>query len=204
MKRVILLLIIVALGVFTAYKLLSKKEVKQVEEKQAALTISKNSDAFNQSFGKLMNDYYALQQAFVNWDTVKINEAAGALQQSADSLQLKELKADSSIIQTAQSLSSSISSELKGLKGEGNIEQKRRAFNMLTDEMYGLIRTVRYDREIIYHIKCPMAFNDSEEAYWLSNSDKVVNPYLGKKHPKYKDKMLECGEVTDSLNFAGK
>jgi hypothetical protein len=204
MKRVILLMIIVALGVFTAYKLLSKKEIKTEEKKQAALIISKNSDAFNESFTRLMNDYYALQQAFVEWDTVKVNEAAGALQQSADNLQLKELKADSSIIQTAQSLSGSISSELKGLKGEGSIEQKRRAFNMLTDEMYGLVRTVRYDRETIYHIKCPMAFNDSEEAYWLSNSNKIVNPYLGKKHPTYKNKMLGCGEVTDSLNFAGK
>jgi hypothetical protein len=46
-----------------------------------------------------------------------------------------------------------------------------------------------------------MAFNDNEAAYWLSNSREVVNPYLGKKHPKYSSGMLHCGEVKDSLNY---
>jgi hypothetical protein len=49
-----------------------------------------------------------------------------------------------------------------------------------------------------------MAFKDSEEAYWLTSTNKIVNPYLGKKHPTYKDKMLGCGEIIDSLDFAKK
>ena len=75
---------------------------------------------------------------------------------------------------------------------------------MLSGELYDLIRTVRYDRETIYHIRCPMAFGDSAEAYWLSNSSKIVNPYLGKNHPSYKNKMLGCGELVDSLDFSNK
>jgi len=47
-----------------------------------------------------------------------------------------------------------------------------------------------------------MAFNDSDEAYWLSNSREIVNPYLGKKHPRYKAGMLACGDLTDSLDFS--
>jgi hypothetical protein len=49
-----------------------------------------------------------------------------------------------------------------------------------------------------------MAFKDSEEAYWLTNTNKIINPYLGKNHPKYKDKMVGCGEVVDSLDFSKK
>jgi hypothetical protein len=49
-----------------------------------------------------------------------------------------------------------------------------------------------------------MAFNDEEEANWLSNSSKVVNPYLGKHHPKYKAGMLHCGDVVDSVDYTRK
>jgi hypothetical protein len=49
-----------------------------------------------------------------------------------------------------------------------------------------------------------MAFNDTEEAFWLSDKNRVVNPYLGSKHPKYKGSMLHCGDITDSLDFRKK
>ena len=67
--------------------------------------------------------------------------------------------------------------------------------------MYNLVRTVRYNAEVVYYQHCPMAFNDQDEAYWLSNNNEVVNPYLGKSHPKYKASMLHCGDVSDSLDF---
>jgi Protein of unknown function (DUF3347) len=202
MKKWLILVVILVLGTFTAYKLLVKKDDLPPAEKESPLSISKNSDAFNLSFGKVMSDYYSLKDAFVGWDTIQINTAAKALGRSVDGLQLKELKADTMIVETAANLASGISNELKGLEEENTIEQKRRGLNMVTDELYSLIRTVRYDRERIYHMKCPMAFSDSSEAYWLSNISKVVNPYLGKNHPIYKDKMLGCGEITDSLDFS--
>ncbi|MHA4811993.1 DUF3347 domain-containing protein [Flavitalea flava] len=204
MKKWVLLVIVLALAGLLAYKLLSDKDPGIAQKKDQPLHISKNSGAFNNAFTGLLSHYYALKDALVEWDTVKADQAAYALALKADSLPLKELKGDSTIVLTAQSLAASVGSEAKGLMGENDIEAKRRAFNMLTDELYNLIRTVRYDGEIIYHVKCPMAFKDSEEGYWLSDKNKVVNPYLGKKHPTYKDKMLGCGEVSDSLDFVGK
>ncbi|PWT71099.1 MAG: hypothetical protein C5B59_18825, partial [Bacteroidetes bacterium] len=204
MKRVIMLIIIVALAGFTAYKLLSKKQVISEAKAESPLMISKNSEAFNASFEKLMNDYFGIKEGLVEWDTTKANQAATALITSADSLLLKELKADSNVVLTAENYASSISNEAKGFIGEKSIEQKRHSFNMLTSEMYDLVRVVKYDKEVLFHIKCPMAFNDSLEGYWLSNTSKITNPYLGKKHPTYKDKMLGCGEVVDSLDFARK
>jgi hypothetical protein len=204
MKKLLFLVVILGVAGLITYKLLSKTAPKQTEQKQGPLTISKNSDAFNASFFRLMNDYYDLKDALVEWDTVKANKAAISLQNSADSLDLKELKADSNIVLTAKIFATSLTNDAKGLAGEAEIEQKRRAFNIVTDELYNLVRTVRYDRQIIYHIKCPMAFKDSEEAYWLSNTPKIVNPYLGKKHPVYKDKMTGCGEIVDSLDLSKK
>jgi hypothetical protein len=205
MKKMLLLIVVAAVAAIVAWKLFSGKEQKPVEEKKdQPLAIAANSTVFDISFSKLMGDYYGIRDALVDWDTAKANQSARMLQQKADSLSFKDVKGDSSIILTAQNLTTSISSEAKGFIGETDIEQKRRAFNMLTDEMYNIIRTVRYSGEMIYHIKCPMAFKDSEEAYWLTNSNKIINPYLGKKHPKYNDKMIGCGEIIDSLDFAKK
>jgi hypothetical protein len=204
MKKFVLLILIFAAAAFLAYKLLSDKTPKSVQMKDQALRISKNPPAFNTAFSLFLNDYYSLKDALVEWDSVKADQAAYALAAKADSLPLKQLKGDSDIVITAQSLAASVSSEAKGFMGESGLEAKRGAFNMLTDEMYNLIRTVRYDGETIYHIRCPMAFKDSVEGFWLSNSSRIMNPYLGNKHPVYKNKMLGCGEVVDSVNLAGK
>jgi hypothetical protein len=62
--------------------------------------------------------------------------------------------------------------------------------------LYDLIRTVRYDRLLIYYNYCPMAFND-QGANWLSNSPEIRNPYIPKK-------MITCGEIKDSIDFRPK
>lgn len=201
MRKLVLLLIVFALAGLLAYKLFSGKTAPAPEPKAAALRISKNSALFNTAFTELLSDYYSLKDALVEWDTTKADQAAYTLAAKADNLPLRELKADSSIVLTAQSLAASMQGDAKGLVGDAGIEAKRRDFNMITDELYNLIRTVRYDGETIYHIRCPMAFHDSEEGYWLSNESRILNPYLGKKHPVYKAKMLGCGEINDSLDF---
>jgi hypothetical protein len=122
--------------------------------------------------------------------------SANLLANSADSLPLNELKGDSSIALTAKDFLSSISSEAKALTHEANIEAKRKSFQMISENMYTLLQTVRYDQAVVYHEFCPMAFND-EGAFWLSESADIKNPYFGKK-------MLTCGEVKDSIDFRGK
>lgn len=204
MKKALLLIIICAIAGFTLYKLLAKKEGRKDDPKEAALIAPKNSYAFNNAFGNIMKDYYSLKDAFVEWDTAKIGQTAASLKKTTDSLPLNEFKADSTLMETAGTIVSSISNEIQGLLGESNIDGKRRSFNMLTNELYDLIRTVRYDGAMIYHAKCPMAFGDSAEGYWLSDKARIINPYLGKHHPFYKNKMLSCGEVVDSLDFSKK
>jgi hypothetical protein len=202
MKKLIVVIVVVLVAGLLAYKFLMPKEEKKEGPKDQPLAIGRNTSVFNTAFGGFLDEYFALKDALVEWDTAKADKAAYDLALKADSLPIRsQLKADSNVVLTAVSLAASVSGEAKGLVGEGGIEQKRRGFNMLTDEIYNLIRTVRYDGEKIYHIKCPMAFNDSEEGFWLSSSTDVINPYLGKHHPKYKATMVGCGEVSDSLDF---
>lgn len=165
-------------------------------QKDTPLAQSANSGAFNAAFANLLTNYYHLKDALVlSNDTMSV-ASAKLLISTADSLKLNDLKADSSIIQMAEQNVQSISAEAKALIGEPNIEAKRKSFQMISDMMYDLVRSVRYDREIVYHEFCPMAFNDAG-AYWLSKTSDIKNPYFGKK-------MLSCGEVKDSLDFRAK
>ena len=174
----------------------SEQKIKIENLPQVALTQSANSDAFNLSFGKLLNDYYALKDNFVAEKDSLIAQSARSMMVSADSLKLGELKADSSILATALSYSLGISSELKGLLGEKNIIEKLKSFQIISDQLYDLIRTVKYDRSVVFHDYCPMAFND-QGANWLSNTSEIRNPYIPKK-------MITCGEVKDSIDFRTK
>ena len=201
MKKLIIALLVLVIASIGVYWFLARPKDTTEKKEPVPLAITGKSDAFTAGMADLMTTYYGMKDAFVNWDTTAANRAATEIQAKAQALPMSELKADSSIIKTAKDFSESIIAEAKGLLGENNIEQKRRSFHLLSEHLYNLLRTVRYSGETVYHQKCPMAFNDNEEAYWLSNRSEIVNPYLGTSHPKYKDKMLDCGEVTDSLNF---
>lgn len=190
MKKFVLVLSVIALVSCGG------EDKKADQQKEAApLAQSKNSDAFNQKFASFLETYYHLKDALVLTNDTLATSYARQISLQADSINLSELNADSSIVAMAKANIESIAAEAKGLVGEKGIEPKRKSFQMISDNMYDLLRTVRYDREVVYHQFCPMAFNDAG-AYWLSKSDDIKNPYFGKK-------MLSCGEVKDSLDFRG-
>ncbi|TDH29288.1 DUF3347 domain-containing protein [Segetibacter sp. 3557_3] len=169
-------------------------EDKKTEvDKDVPLVQSKNTSAFSESFKSLLTSYYALKDHLVQTNDSLATSSAQQVVQAATGLQLKDLKADSSIVAMTKTYVETIVAEAQGLVGEKTIEEKRKSFQMISDNMYDLIRTVRYDQEVVYHQYCPMAFSDAG-AYWLSNTSDIKNPYFGKK-------MLECGEVKDSLDF---
>ncbi len=165
-------------------------------KKDEPLTQSKNSELFNTQFDRFLNSYFHLKDALVLTNDTMAIASAQLLKTNADSLKLDELKADKSIIEMAKGYQESISAEAAALQGEKDIEGKRKSFQVISDNLYDLVRTVRFDKQKLYHQFCPMAFND-QGAYWLSPNGDIKNPYFGKK-------MLTCGEVKDSVDFRNK
>ncbi|HSF46350.1 MAG TPA: DUF3347 domain-containing protein [Chitinophagaceae bacterium] len=153
------------------------------------------------SINKMLSAYYQVKDALVEYDTSAANQAAAALVVAADSVNIKEVT-DSTLASTLQNFSGSIASEARALMLETDLGEKKRSFSMISENLYPLLQSVQYNETVIYHQMCPMAFNDNETAFWLSDNREVVNPYLGKKHPKYASGMLHCGEVKDSLAYA--
>ena len=204
MKKFILLVVIFLAAGFLAWKLLKDKPVQTPPPGDEALRISKNPETFNIAFESLLQQYFVLRDALVNWDTLKADQAAFSLAGRADSLPIRQIKADTGIILTAQSVAAELSGNAKGFAEQPGIANRRQVFNTLTDNLYNLVRAVRYDKEIIYHLRCPMAFSDSIEGFWLSDNAHIINPYMGNKHPVYKSKMIGCGEVVDSFDLVNK
>ena len=171
------------------------KDQQATEEvkKDEPLAQSKNSVTFNTTFSNFLNAYFHLKDALVLTNDTMAIASAQLLKTSADSLKMDELKADKSIVEMANGYVGSIAAEATALQGETNIEGKRKSFQVISDNIYDLVRTVRFDKQVLYHQFCPMAFND-QGAYWLSPNSDVKNPYFGKK-------MLTCGEVKDSIDF---
>jgi Cu(I)/Ag(I) efflux system membrane fusion protein len=157
----------------------------------AASSRSNLSETFNMPFKASLNAYYALKDAFIAENIQQVDTAAALFSKTIAAIPFSEIGSDS-VRSAAGILAESMQAELIGLKGETLLEEKRKAFQLLTEQMTALIHKVQYDREVIYYQYCPMAM-DNNGAAWLSASSEIQNPYLPTT-------MLECGEVKDTLN----
>jgi Cu(I)/Ag(I) efflux system membrane fusion protein len=140
----------------------------------------------------VVSSYYELKDALVATNAAKADEGATRLIAAANDLD-SYIKADSANRENLQPYIDSVkdgSNAILAVKDE-TTEKKRISFEKVSDAMYGLLRVADIKNAGVYRQYCPMAFND-KGAYWLSNETEIRNPYFGKK-------MLECGEVTDSL-----
>jgi hypothetical protein len=203
MKKAFLLIGVLALALGITYLVLHKSGPgnQKPEEKDAPLAVSSKTSAFNRSFAAVLDNYYQLSAGFVSADTSRITASAQKLHTAIDSIRFDQFKADTAVVQTAVSLAQSIPGEIAGLLGENSMEQKKREFNMITEDLYSLVRVVKYDGSIIYHMSCATAFADSTSGDWLSATSNIVNPYAGKNDPGNHNSP-DCGEVKDSLHFS--
>lgn len=168
-------------------------------ENTTATYKSKNSDSFNLAFDSVLNEYDQLRNAFINWDTAAADKAALNLERMVIYVPYAQLK-DEEAATKATSIAQNASAFAENILSQDSINNKRRFFYTLSESIYSLAKTVGYDKAVLYHKKCPMAFNGDQQGWWFSESRKIDNPYFGKFHPKYKNAMFDCGTVEDSIN----
>jgi len=201
MKKTLIAILVLAVVFLIARPFFCNSDEKAADKeevKQKPLSISENTDAFNQSFTTLLSAYNDLKNALVASDTGKASAAALALRKATDSLKVNEIKGDTQgvIKTTALTYTSTITGSAQALAAEKDIQSKRKDFKEIADAMYPLIQTVRYKGQKLYWDYCPMAF-DNNGAYWLSFEREIKNPYFGSQ-------MLTCGSVEDSLDYSKK
>lgn len=204
MKRILAILLVLVLGfigfIWFFYFRSGKRHPKSPEP--TPLAVSKHSNSFNQSVQSVLDAYYKLSEGLVNWDNPVVNQSAQELKTALDNLKIEELKADTTgIYESALDPLANAKTSASAMLADASLNNKRVSFNTLSENLRLLFIIVKYDANKLYWQECPMAFGDDKPGNWLSKTDAVRNPYLGTKHPEYKDGMLECGGPKDTINF---
>jgi hypothetical protein len=75
-------------------------------------------------------------------------------------------------------------------KNGGNIAHQREHFEMLSKDMYDLVKTFG-GGQVLYKVFCPM-YNNEKGAFWISETKEIKNPYLGKAMPT-------CGDILEVI-----
>ena len=148
----------------------------------------------------VLGAYEALRDSLIEYNTTAVDTAAQHLQKELSDFGVDAIK-DKRIADSVKNYVAQMQVQSKAIVDMPSLEAKKRAFSILSNAFYSMLTATQYNTSIIYKQTCPMAFNDTESASWISRSSEINNPYLGKKHPKYASGMLHCGEVTDSVAF---
>lgn len=202
MKKVLVFVIILFIA-FGVYWVIGRKDKpgKRDDVKQGPVTLQLHSAAFNTSVANAMGAYHTIKNALVDADTTRIKNGTRAFIAFLDSIPLTELKNDSAMIfETATATLSDVKSNAESLLMQTDITEMRKDYSAVTDQLYpAFFKSINYEGENLYLQHCPMAFDGDKGANWISNNVEIVNPYLGKNHPKYKGTMLRCGEIMDTI-----
>lgn len=201
MKKLLLLVGLALIGTASWYIWETRKAPKVEVPEQQPVGVSRYSHDFITSVDSVLNDYYTLSESLVRWDSAHVGPNAEELKKSFTDIPFDELKKDTLVHQTAVSYAETFQTNLDALQQKKDLAAKRQSFNTLSQNLYDLLRTIRYDGGKVYLQECPMAFYDTVPGIWLSKTAPIRNPYLGLHHPKYHGAMLDCGETKDSLNF---
>ena len=189
------------IALFFVCQLFLKKKKNDSPKQVEVIKPTKHSAAFNENINKVVDAYLELKNAFVEADTNSIKLKTNNFIATLNKIDTAELKKDtSSIFETVISTINDIRSNAESINNQHDIIEMRRDFSSLTDMMFpSFFYAIKYEGPTLYLQNCPMAFDDSVPANWISNSSEIMNPYLGKKHPKYQSGMLTCGEIKDSI-----
>jgi len=140
---------------------------------------------------RMIGAYYSLKDALVATDGVRADETASKLMSAAELFHsgMGPGPKKTEIQQQLQIIMDKTEA-IMATKADA-IEEKRVQFAGVSDAIYEVAKLAELKKAGVYQQYCPMAMND-KGAYWLSDNPEIRNPYFGKK-------MMECGEVRDSL-----
>ncbi len=132
----------------------------------------------NANITKLYNQYIAIKNALASDKSDETSKAALAFIKTAGIIDVK-LISEGNI--------TSLRKDATAIAEARSIQKQRDSFFNLSDNMIEIAKKFKLSDKSVYVQYCPMA-----EGSWLSNENKIVNPYYGSK-------MLSCGNVKSEI-----
>lgn len=150
--------------------------------------VDQTDEKFKVQLNELLSTYYNLKDAFVNDKADLANSEAKNLLKSLDKVEMKLLKGDAHMYWMTQKNNIQLSGEK--IANSNDINEQRNQFISISNAMINSVKAFGVNN-VSYEQYCPMA-DDNNGAYWLSESNKVLNPYFGSS-------MLNCGEIKNEI-----
>ncbi|MEQ8471870.1 MAG: efflux RND transporter periplasmic adaptor subunit [Marinoscillum sp.] len=145
--------------------------------------------AFKKQLQVVFSAYLPVKDALIDSDVKTASKEAENLQKAFDEVDMKLVK-DEAHMEWMKDLNV-LQKSTEGIRQETDLEKARLLLSPLSDQLFQSLK--KYQVEVDgYRQYCPMAF-DNKGGFWLSDSDKILNPYFG-------DAMLTCGQVIEQLN----
>jgi hypothetical protein len=144
---------------------------------------------FQKQISDLYSSYLALKNGFVDSDASKVKTEAGKTKETLAKVDMKLVTEQAH--SNWMTYEGEIASSLAKIQESSDVEEQREHFSDLSNAMYKVIKSYGLGGVKAYYEFCPMAF-DNKGAYWISESEKIRNPYFG-------EKMLGCGSVEETL-----
>ncbi len=147
------------------------------------------SAEFQNQIKQVYESYLPLKDAMIASNAALTNEKVKTLQKTINNVKMSLVKGEARItwmkdINVLQSIA-------EMMKTEKDLEKLRNLLSPLSDQLYHTLKKYQVETSGFRQF-CPMAM-DNKGAFWLSDSDKVLNPYFG-------DAMLTCGNIEEELN----
>ncbi len=144
--------------------------------------------AFREQITAVAKMYFEVKNALVNDNPETARKAAGKISGAIENVKMSLLEGDAH--HHWMDLQNELAEAGEMISKTADIEEQREHFNMLSEAMLETTESFGLEIDKTYRQFCPMAFDD-EGAFWLSESDEILNPYFG-------DMMLRCGEVKET------
>ncbi|MEH0153542.1 efflux RND transporter periplasmic adaptor subunit [Limibacter armeniacum] len=148
------------------------------------------NDGALKELDQLAVQYFEMKDALVNDDFKKAKDVGMKFSAAIGKVDMKLFKGEAH--HRWMAYSEKLSKSLEHIGHTQSIEEVRKIFLPVSEQMIGLAQSLMSGSGTMYVQHCPMADNN-KGADWLSLDSTVKNPYFGAS-------MLTCGEVKMTLN----
>ena len=167
----------------------SESSDKKVSDPSNQTTTANPTSSNSSSLSGLLSSYLQIKNALAEDNAQEAAtggnafvDAIGKIDQS--SMTPEQKKSFNDLADDAKEMAEHIG------KNADKIEHQREHFEMLSNDVYDMVKTFKSDRSL-YKDFCPM-YNNNKGANWISETKEIKNPYLGKKMPT-------CGEIKEEI-----
>lgn len=167
----------------------SKKSNESVTKNNDTTQVKTEDTKVNSPIREIVIGYLQLKNALVNDDGPEASNSGKKIVDAIERIKNSALTATQK--KAVDDVADDIKENAQHCVENGNkIEHQREHFEMLSQDMYDLVKAVGTG-QTLYYDHCPM-YNNNKGANWISETKEIKNPYLGKKMP-------DCGSVKEEL-----